>query len=313
MNASMMHIPRRWAIDPARQPLAAVRAEPVAAGPFGKGKARVSRFRSHRSRLQQAAIYLCIVLASLAPLREASAGGFSALISPPRFELRAQPGQTLRQIVEVTNVSVAPAALAVQTAEWRYGNDGGLLFDNPLMEGSCRPWVALETRDLQLGAKARRRFRFEIKVPKDAPAQECRFALMFEGAPETVGALSVPVSGRIAVIVYVTVGTVEPRLEIETVGSIEIEGRRLPALTVRNSGNSTTRLEGFLSGRNPNGTDIVFVPQNFPVLPGQTRTLALYPEVSEGQTPPTVSFPIKLSGRLEWSGQQLKMDQVFTE
>jgi len=228
-------------------------------------------------------------------------------------ELRAEPGKTLRQVVEINNVSTAPSPLSVQTAEWRYGSDGSLLFDNALAEGSCRPWVAIEARELTLGSSARKRFRFEVAVPSDAPIQECRFALLFEGAPEAVGNLAVPVSGRIAVIVYVTVGGIAPRLDLERIGTSTTEGRRLPSVTVTNRGTGTTRLEGFVSGRDAQGRELVLVPQNFPVLPGQTRTIVLVPDVPGGEAAPVIAYPVKLSGRLEWAGESLKIDQRIDE
>ena len=252
---------------------------------------------------------LCLLLAA----GTADAGGFSVLVSPPRFELRAEPGKTLRQVVEINNVSTAPSPLSVQTAEWRYGSDGSLLFDNALAEGSCRPWVAIEARELTLGSRARKRFRFEVAVPPDAPIRECRFALLFEGAPEAVGNLAVPVSGRIAVIVYVAVGGIAPRLDLERIGISTTEGRRLPSVTVTNRGTGTTRLEGFVSGRDAQGRELVLVPQNFPVLPGQTRTIVLVPDVPGGEAAPVIAYPVKLSGRLEWAGESLKIDQRIDE
>jgi fimbrial chaperone protein len=267
---------------------------------------------SHVPRIH--ARFLAAILfatASLAPVQGTFGSGFSALITPPRFALQSRPGQVLRQVIEITNVSSLPARIGVQTAEWQFAEDGAVLFENALAPGSCRPWVALETRELELGPNGRRRFRFEIAVPADAAAGECRLAIMFEGEPELVGDLGLPVSGRIGVMVYVTVGDAAPELRIISSGITVRDGVRLPALRVVNEGIAHTRLEGFARGRDAAGREIVFVPENAPILPGQTRTLVLHPQAQAGSAPPQPTFPMRITGRLEWSGTRLDIDQEF--
>jgi fimbrial chaperone protein len=251
------------------------------------------------------------LVVAIIPWQPVTAAGFSVLITPPRFELRAQPGEVLREVLEITNVAGSPARLSVQTAEWRFGSDGSVAFANPLAENSCRPWTALEARELELGPNGRRRFRFEVAVPQDAAVGECRFAILFEGEPEAVGPLALPVTGRLGIIVYVAVGDVRPRVELQSAAVVEVEGRRLPALVVTNSGDAHARLSGFLGGRDGDGRELVFVPQSSPVLPGQTRTLALYPQSPQGEPLPEVKLPIRLTGRLDASGLRMDVDEVF--
>jgi fimbrial chaperone protein len=261
-----------------------------------------------RLRLPCAALML---VGAAVPAQPAAAAGFAVLITPPRFELRAQPGEVVRQVLEITNAADAPAKLTVQTAEWHFGDDGSVVFANPLAEDSCRPWTALETRELELGPNGRRRFRFEVAVPVEAVSGECRFAIMFEGEPEAVGPLALPVAGRIGIIVYVAVGSAHAQLELREISIVEFEGHRLPALTVTNMGNAHTRLGGFVSGRDGAGRSLVFAPQSSPVLPGTTRIILLHPESPEGEPPAVINFPIRLAGRLDWSGQRLDIDEVF--
>src|ERR1700749_1898041 len=72
------------------------------------------------------------------------AQGFAAMVSPPRFELKAKPGKTSRNVIEVSNRSSAPAKFLIHTADWTLGTDFGVSFHDDLQSGSCRPWVALE-------------------------------------------------------------------------------------------------------------------------------------------------------------------------
>ena len=61
---------------------------------------------------------------------------------PPRFELAAKPGKTLRSVIEVSNRSTAPANYLIHTADWSLSPDFSVNFHDDLQHGSCRPWVA---------------------------------------------------------------------------------------------------------------------------------------------------------------------------
>src|SRR5262245_12816144 len=108
----------------------------------------------------------------------ASAEGFSALVSPPRFEGKAAPGETYRNVVEITNVSDQATRLSVHSADWTLDAHGGAVFSDALAPGSCRPWVGIEAPVIQLLPQAKRRYRFEVAVPEGTPSGQCRFALM---------------------------------------------------------------------------------------------------------------------------------------
>ena len=52
---------------------------------------------------------LCMLAAAAACSTAAQAqGGFAALVSPPRFEVHAKPGTTLRNVIEVSNRPTGP-------------------------------------------------------------------------------------------------------------------------------------------------------------------------------------------------------------
>ena len=195
--------------------------------------------------LARAVVTTGVALAAALVSHGAVAQGFSVLVSPPRFELRAKPGETLREAVQLDNVSSQPATLKVGSADWRFDADAAIRFQDALAPGSCRPWLAIESHDLSLAANGKHRFRFQISVPADAPAGECRLALMFEGAPVDVkGAVPIPVSGRIAVIVYVVVGDAHAQLDLVSTGVADHQGTTLPVLTIRNTGQAHARLGG---------------------------------------------------------------------
>jgi hypothetical protein len=252
---------------------------------------------------------LLLAACALAPAG-AGAQGFSALVSPPRFEDQVKPGTVYRNVVEISNVSGAAAHYTLKTADWHLDAQGSAVFDTALAPGSCRPWVGLEAADIQIAANGKRRYRFEVAVPADAPVGECRFAILLEGDPETVGgALALPVSGRIGIIVYLGVGEAAARLHLLDTGVAELEGRKLPVLRVRNDGNAHSRLEGLVDGTDANGRKLSFLPSSLPLMPGETRTIALTPQADDAaSTAPVIAYPLQLKGALDWGKQRLELD-----
>ena len=91
------------------------------------------------------------------PTTPALAQGFGASISPPRFELQVKAGQTQREVIEIQHIGIQNGSFRVYTNDWTFQADGSLAFSNDLAEGSCRPWVAVERRDLTITSNARYR------------------------------------------------------------------------------------------------------------------------------------------------------------
>jgi fimbrial chaperone protein len=251
------------------------------------------------------------VLVSLTPAR---AQDFAAVVSPPRFEIRAQPGQRIRQVVEITNAGPRPSRYHLRTADWALGADGGVTFSEELVSDSCRSWVAIERREIDVPGGGRYRYRFEVEPPADTTPGECRFALMIEGDPQMVrteSGLPVPVSGRIGVIVYVRVGDAAADLQVVETSVADTSSGMLPVLTVRNTGNAHARLAGFLEGADAKGRRLEFFPSTLPILPGETRAIPL--SASEGRVAVTdLAYPVRVAGVIEWGdGQRIEIDQPF--
>ena len=253
-----------------------------------------------------------LVLALLAAT-DAGAQGFAALVSPPRFEESVKPGATLRQVIEITNRSATPGRYRMHTADFTLGADYGVTFQDALAPGSCRPWVAIERPLVELPGGGTIRYRFEVQVPADAPAGECRFAIMVEADEPSMtkaGAVQLPVVGRIGVIVYVTVGGAAPNIEMFGPTVITLNGKQVPALRLRNTGTAHTRVSGFLTGKDASGKTYDFTPSDFPILPGETRDVFLTPSTSDDPNP-TLAFPVTVKGTLEWANQSTELDEQF--
>jgi fimbrial chaperone protein len=252
-------------------------------------------------------------LVALALPMSVQAQGFAALISPPRFEIAAKPGKTLRSVIEVSNRSTALAKYLVHTADWTLAPDFSVSFHDDLRPGSCRPWVALERAVVEVPGGGTLRYRFEVAVPADAPAGECRFAVMIEGAEPSIAAskgLDLPVTGRIGVIVYVTIGDGAPDLELLGPKITTLNGQRVPTLRVHNSGTAHGRMSGFLTGKDAKGISYDFTPADFPILPHEEREVFLTPSSAKDDHP-TLTFPVTVKGTLEWGNHRTELNQLF--
>lgn len=247
------------------------------------------------------------------------AQGFAAGITPSRFELEAEPGALIRETVTIVNPGTADAEYLFRTVDWQLDEASGVQYvEDTLAEGSCRPWVRLERRNVTIRAGASRNYRFEVQVPADAAPGLCRFAIMIEPSEAYTarigdGEVSLPIVGRYAVISYVTIGDAAAVIENLGLSRIDSSGLQLPAITVRNTGTAHDRASGQITAVDATDTRYSLVPSSFPVLPGRTETLAFLPETdTAGQSPLTLErqlqYPVRLNGRIEIGGQSIEID-----
>lgn len=268
--------------------------------------------KSKLSHLEKSLIALYMaILATPA----AQASGFAATVSPPRFELFAKPGEILRESVEISNSDTSAANFKLRTADWDLTDDGNVTIHPPeLRPGSCRDWTKIERRKLKLIAQSDRNFRFEIHVPEDAPAGECRVALLLEGTEdEEVMAgteeIKFPVQGRIAIIIYVVVGDAMPAMNLHKLTMGKVNSQEIPVVVLENNGNAHGRPSGILVGTDAVGNQLEFTVSPSPVMPGQTRRIPIWPAKSNRVAMKDVVMPLKLSGTIEWEGGKQKIDE----
>jgi len=240
---------------------------------------------------------------------------FSLAVSPPRFELSAKPGERVREVIELTHRDTQAGAYKLKTADWTFRPDASVDFSDELLSGSCRPWVAIERRELSITPGRPYRFRFEVTPPAGTPPMECRFAVMIEGQqPAAAPGVPVALGARIGVIVYVAVGDVAPVLELAGSSVQTVDGQATPMLKIRNTGTAHGRLAGFLAGTDASGTALELQASTTPIMAGETRDIALVAnKPGDTETAVAVRFPITVTGKLEWGKNgSLPIHQRFT-
>ena len=261
----------------------------------------------------------CAALVAVLTTAPAVAAPFEVAISPSRFEISGKSAARVGQSLDIYNVGTSATEVSVRTIDWTYSPEGNITYHDELLPGSCRPWVTLERKTQRINARSKVAFRFQIDVPADAPRGECRFMLAVEGVEPAYKALleggsasfNLPVSGRIAVAVYMAVNGAESKLELTQVAVSTLNGKRTPVVTVTNTGDAHGRLEGSLESVDAKGLEFELTPEGTPILPGQTRTLPLSPQGAPGQKPPEMVLPVKSKGSLDWEKGSFKVNAEF--
>jgi hypothetical protein len=273
------------------------------------------QFNAPHFKFQFTATWAALLIASSTCI-PVMASEFALAASPPRFELRLKQGERSRQVLELTNASPTVGSYIVKTADWALAPDNSVTFFDDLQPQSCRPWFAIERRELSIAGGRPYRYRFEINVPSDAPAGECRIAILLEGQEQvsrTEGGPPIPFSARLGVVIYLAIGDALPSLNVERARVQSIDGRLTPVLDIRNNGLAHGRIGGFLKGTDAKNTALEFSPSNMPILPGETRAISLTAtRPGDPETTVQVQFPVVVTGTIEWGkGQTQSVEQRF--
>lgn len=255
-----------------------------------------------------------LALALLPPT--AGAASFGAGISPSKFELRAEPGEVLRDTVTIMNAGDEAADYQFRTVDWQLNDTSNVEFiEGDLVPGSCRPWVRLERKVVRIRPGGQKKYRFEVHVPADAAPGLCRFAILIEPGQEVMarlggdGDIAFPVVGRYAVITYVTIGAARADIDYLGIGERRIGEQRVPALKLYNAGQTYDRAFGEVTATDPSGRRTLLVASTFPVLPGRREEIALAPEnPPDGSPVAPLVYPLELKGKVEIAGRTIRID-----
>lgn len=247
------------------------------------------------------------------------AAGFSAGISPPKFELKAKPGAVIRDTITILNATGKAAGYKFRTADWNINDKQGVDFiEDQLTENSCRPWVRLERKSINIRAGSQKKFRFEIHTPDDAQTGLCKFAVLVEPDEKAIAgtgkdqAIKFPVVGRYAVIVYLTIGDAKAEIEYLGLSKKQVNNLSLPALKFQNRGNTYDRAFGDVTATDANGKRHELIISSFPVLPGHTEEILLSPDQSQSPGKKIeLAYPLKLKGKVEMGGKKFKINETF--
>jgi P pilus assembly chaperone PapD len=216
----------------------------------------------------------------------------SVEVNPLRVELTLKPGATHTQAVTLKNVGPKAVRVRARVDDWHLSRDGTPQFESAAPDApySASAWLRLNPSEQVIAPGGSGIVRFTTTVPTGVKDAGYRCAVMFEferpDAGPAVKTREVTFRGRVATLLYATVGSPKPSVELT-----DLQGRVLPnrapevVVTLKNTGMVQARTRGTAVVFDASGRTVrqLTVP-NAPVLPESERELAI-PTANEGEAP----------------------------
>lgn len=203
-------------------------------------------------------------------------------ISPPTFELSANPGDTLKNSIRVDNIAAEPLEIAVDRRNFTaLGEEGGINLSDEEGKYSLANWIEVTPDKAALQPGESKTFEYTIKVPAFAEPGGRFGSIIFKTAAKQInsGQSGVAVAQEIGALIFIKIsGEVKekaaitdfaPRRGFYENGPVDFD------LKVKNEGNVQFKPSGTITISNSLGQKVATIPvdaQN--VLPDATRKMA---------------------------------------
>ena len=201
-------------------------------------------------------------------------------VSPPTFELSANPGDTLKNSIRVDNLTDEPLELtAIKRNFTAMGEEGGIDLSEQEGNYSLANWIEVTPSTFTLPARESKVFDYTIKVPAMAEPGSRFGSIMFKTAAKPLNDQNgVAVAQEIGALVFVKVaGEVKekasivdfaPQFNINENGPVGFDIR------IKNDGNVQFKPTGTITISNFFGQKVATIPINAEnVLPEATRKM----------------------------------------
>lgn len=228
---------------------------------------------------------LFLLVAGLLALVTPAAAKLDLEVAPIRAEHQIPAGVEETNVVEIWNRGNEPVRLRAYLQDWHLERRGALGFSRPGSQPrSLAPWLRLNPTDFQLRPGGRGEIRYTITVPATAAPGTYWTALLIEG--QAVQAAPSPrrlaLAGRVAVMVYETVGPLAVRGRFEDFQVSQAPGGLRFLLTLSNPGTVFFRpRRSYIVIRGGQGQEVARVEiPDIPVLPGTTQDLSWQQELN---------------------------------
>jgi len=201
-------------------------------------------------------------------------------VSPVRTHVTLHAGDEYTNSVRVQNSGLEPIRLRSYLQDWTMDEAGTPIFKQAGTEKrTASLWIEAAPSDFLLEPGETKFVRFTAKVPEGTQDGGYYGSLILESLPldrAVQGSMHMFVQGRVATMVYLTVGAPKRAAQITSLMPIKKGDKRYVRLTVMNTGEDVVRLNGDVSvvaGGNAKGNPIEL--PDVPVLPGLKRYVDL--------------------------------------
>ncbi len=234
-----------------------------------------------KKAIQTGTLFATIAALFVAGVTYAAAPPKSGLsISPPTFELSANPGDTLRNSLRVDNVVDEPLEVTVSTRNFTaLGEEGGVDLSSRDNKYSLASWISVSPSKVTIPARQSQVFDYTIAVPADASPGGRFGSIIFKTSLKPVsGQSGVAVGQEIGTLVFLKIaGEVKEKASVasfETVGAFHDNGPVEFSARVKNEGNVQLRPTGTITISNFFGNKVATIPINEQnVLPDAIRKM----------------------------------------
>ncbi len=241
----------------------------------------VQRRHVHADHHVHHQLAVALLLAALTAVPGVARGQVSVEVAPPRVDLRTANGGTPQtQAITLTNKDKNAVRIRARVDDWYLSKDGTPQF--VLADGktaySAAAWTRVNPSEQVAQPGETVTVRFTTTTPQGTAPGGYHAAIMFEfeppGGDATGRGRSVMFKGRVATVVYVTVGSLKPAVELVDVREVDASsvGPRVVAATLKNTGRVHVRTKGqmVIYGEAGNVVRRIALP-DVPVLPESER------------------------------------------
>ncbi len=201
-------------------------------------------------------------------------------IIPPKFELFANPGDSLAEKIRIRNESDFPVTYSVLIEDFTTSGEEGHVV---LEEGeqstsfSLAQWIEPQSKDLVLQPKEEVPFTFVVNVPRDAEPGGHYASILFQTGGENTTPGTTAVAQRVGALVLLRVSgnvTEDAKIESFTVPDYQESGPVVFTLRIKNDGNVHISPQGTIVITNIFKQKVAEIPLDTRnVLPGAIRKM----------------------------------------
>jgi len=201
-------------------------------------------------------------------------------ISPPTFELSANPGDKLTNSLRVDNITDQPLEVTVDTRNFTaLGEEGGINLSAEEGEFSLASWIAVTPAKVTIAARESQVFEFATSIPENASPGGRFGSIIFKTTLKPVsGQSGVAVGQEVGALVFLKIaGQVSEKASITSFGAKSGLNERGPVdfdIRVKNEGNVQFKPTGTITISDVFGRKVASIPVNQQnVLPGAIRKM----------------------------------------
>lgn len=214
----------------------------------------------------------------VAPVHAQQVGGLTVI--PPKFELFANPGDSVTEVVRLKNESDSPMTFSVLVEDFSStGEEGKVVLEEGESDStySLKRWIEPSVRNLTLQPGEEQPFAFKITVPSDGEPGGHYASVLFQiGSSEQIPGVAT-VQHRVGSLVLLRVsGNVVEQASVETfkAPAYSANGPVTFEIRVKNDGTTHIRPEGTILITNIFGRKVDEIPLDTAnVFPGAVRRL----------------------------------------